>query len=182
MTTPVTDSLSCPFPPHVAVLGAAGLGQGVVSVCRAEGIVFTAIVRSRPERITDVPSGSRVTVVTSLADRGALTEAFSGASAVLTVLGLTSTSCNRSALLSASMLTVEGSMLAAGVDRIIVTNTVLALTTWEAREPGHALLFVDARFNGARSFRTTSGSRRPRRRCVFVASLDPGPSRSQLSG
>ena len=111
----------------MAVIGAAGgLGQGILSVCRAEGIGFTAIVRSRPERITDVPRGSRVAVVTSLADRAALTEAFSGADAVLTALGLTSTSDDRSALLSANMATVEESMLAAGVDRIIVINTLLA--------------------------------------------------------
>src|SRR5207344_3381575 len=77
-------------------------------------------------RITDVPSGSRVAVVRSLADRATLTEAFSGAGAVLAVLGLTSTSHDRSALLSANMATVEESMLAAGVDRIIVINTMLA--------------------------------------------------------
>ena len=127
MTTPATDSLSRSLPHHVAVIGAAGgLGQGILTVCRAEGIGFTAIVRSRPERITDVPSGSRVAVVKSLADRATLTEAFSGADAVLTVLGLTSTSHDRSALLSANMATVEESMLAAGVDRIIVINTMLA--------------------------------------------------------
>ena len=111
----------------MAVLGAAGgLGQGILSVCRAEGIGFTAIVRSRPERVTDVPGGSRVAVITSLADRAALTDAFSGAGAVLTALGLTSTSQDRSALLSANMATVEGSMLAAGVDRIVVINTLIA--------------------------------------------------------
>lgn len=127
MTTSATDSLSRPLPHHVAVIGAAGgLGQGIVSVCRTEGIGFTAIVRSRPERITDVPGASRVAVVTSLADRAALTEAFSGAGAVLTALGLTSTSDDRSALLSANMATVEESMLAAGVDRIMVINTLLA--------------------------------------------------------
>jgi hypothetical protein len=125
--TPAIDSLSRPLPHYVAVIGAAGgLGQGVLSVCRAEGIGFTAIVRSRPERITNVPGGSRVAVVTSLADRAALTDAFSGASAVLTALGLTSTSCDRSALLSANMATVEESMSAAGVDRIIVINTLIA--------------------------------------------------------
>ncbi len=123
----MTNNQSRPLPRHVAVVGAAGgLGQGVLSVCRAEGIGFTAIVRSRPERITDVPSGSRVAVVTSLADGAALTEAFTGAGAVLTVLGLTSTSSDRCALLSANMATVEESMLAAGVDRIIVINTLLA--------------------------------------------------------
>ncbi len=127
MTTPVTDSQSRPLPHHVAVVGAAGgLGQGILSVCRAEGIRFTAVVRSRPERITDVPGGSRVAVVKSLADRAALTDAFSGAGAVLTALGVTSTSNDRSALLSANMATVEESMSSAGVDRIIVINTLLA--------------------------------------------------------
>lgn len=127
MTSPATDSLSRPLPHHVAVIAAAGgLGQGILTVCRAEGIGFTAIVRSRPERITEVPGGSRVVVVGSLADRAALTEAFSGAGAVLAVLGLTSTSHDRSALLSANMSTVEESMLAARVDRIIVINTMLA--------------------------------------------------------
>ncbi len=125
--TSVADCLSPRFPHHVAVIGAAGgLGQGTLNVCREEGIGFTAIVRSRPERITDVPSGSRVTVVTSLADRATLTEAFSGADAVLAVLGLTSTSRDRSALLSANMAAVEESMSAAGVDRIVVINTMLA--------------------------------------------------------
>ena len=124
---PAIDNLSRPLPHHVAVIGAAGgLGQGILSVCRAEGIGFTAIVRSRPERITNVPGGSRVAVVTSLTDRAALTDAFSGAGAVLTALGLTSTSHGRSALLSANMATVEESMLTAGVDRIIVINTLIA--------------------------------------------------------
>ena len=64
---------SCPLPRHVAVIGAAGgLGQGILSVCRAENIAFTAVVRSRPERITDLPAGARVVVVTSLAERAAL--------------------------------------------------------------------------------------------------------------
>ncbi len=124
--TPVADILSRPLPHHVAVIGAAGgLGQGILRVCRAEGIGFTAIVRSRPERITDVPDGSRVTIVTSLADQEALTKAFSGADAVLTALGLTSASFDRSALLSRNTVTVEASMLAAGVDRFIVINTLL---------------------------------------------------------
>jgi uncharacterized protein YbjT (DUF2867 family) len=115
------------LPHRVAVLGAAGgLGQGIISVCKAEGVQFTAIVRSRPHRIIEVPSGSRVAVVTSLADRAALTEAFAGADAVLTAIGLTSTSADRSALLSANMATLEQSMLAAGVDRIVLINTLLA--------------------------------------------------------
>ena len=58
------------LPHHVAVIGAAGgLGQGILRICRAEGIAFTAIVRSRPERIVNVPPHSKVAVVTSLADR-----------------------------------------------------------------------------------------------------------------
>jgi len=126
MTSPPSDNPSRPLPHHVAVIGAAGgLGQGILSVCRAEGIGFTAIVRSRPERITDLPNDSRVVVVTSLADRTALTEAFSGVDAVLTATGLTSTSFGSSALLSVNMPTVEESMNAAGVDRIIVINTLL---------------------------------------------------------
>lgn len=113
-------------PRHVAVIGAAGgLGQGILAVRRAEGIGFTAIVRSRPERITNVPSGSRVAVVTSLADRPALTTAFAGADAVLTALGVTATSHDRSASLSANMDTVEQAMIDAGVDRIVVINTLL---------------------------------------------------------
>jgi nucleoside-diphosphate-sugar epimerase len=128
MTTSATDNPS--RPPqlhHVAVIGAAGgLGQGLLGLCREEGIGFTAIVRSRPERVTDVPLGSRVALVTSLADRAALTEAFAGADAVFTTLGVTSTSRDRSALLSANTETVEQAMLAAGVDRIIVINTLLS--------------------------------------------------------
>jgi putative NADH-flavin reductase len=127
MTAPANDILSRPLPHHVAVIGAAGgLGQGILSVCRTEGIEVTAIVRSRPERLTDVPSGSRVILVASLADRAALTHAFSDADAVLTAMGVTSTSRDRSALLSANMGTVEESMLAAGVDRIVMINTLLA--------------------------------------------------------
>ncbi|MCY2961703.1 MAG: NAD(P)H-binding protein [Planctomycetota bacterium] len=127
MTTSTTDAPSPRRPGHVAVLGAAGgLGQGVLRVCRKEGIGFTAIVRSRPERIADVPRGSRVTVVTSLADVRALEAAFVGADAVLTVLGVTATSSDRSALLSANMGPVEEAMSAAGVDRILVINTLIA--------------------------------------------------------
>jgi putative NADH-flavin reductase len=126
MTTPTGDNQSRPLPHHVAVIGAAGgLGQGILSVCRAGGISFTAIVRSRPERITEVPSGSRVAVVKSLADRRDLTDAFSGADAVLTALGVTATTREHSALLSANMAAIEESMLAAGVDRIITINTLL---------------------------------------------------------
>jgi putative NADH-flavin reductase len=123
----VTDMRSRPRLRHVAVVGAAGgLGQGILAVCRDEGIGFTAIVRSRPDRITNVPPGSRIAVVTSLADRPALTAAFAGADAVLTALGVTTTSQDRSASLSANMDTVEQAMLDARVDRIIVVNTLLA--------------------------------------------------------
>ena len=122
----VTDDKSRALPRHVAVIGAAGgLGQAILAVCRDERIGFTAIVRSRPERITNVPPGSRVAVVTSLADRSALTAAFTGADAVLTALGVTATSQDPSASLSANMDTVERAMLDAGVDRIVVVNTLL---------------------------------------------------------
>lgn len=126
--TPLSIKLSpTPLPRHVAVIGAAGgLGQGILSVCRSEDIGFTAIVRSRPERIADLPNGSRVAVVKSLADHDALTEAFSGADAVLTAIGLTSTSSDRSALLSMNMPIVEASMNAANVHRIILINTLLS--------------------------------------------------------
>jgi putative NADH-flavin reductase len=95
-------------------------------VCRAEGIDFTAIVRSRPERIAEVPGRSRVVVVESLADGTSLTKALSGADAVLTALGVTATTRDRTALLSANMGTVKESMIAAGVDRIIMINTLLS--------------------------------------------------------
>ena len=114
------------LPRHATVIGAAGgLGQGILSVCRAEGIAFTAVVRTQPERITNLPRGSRVAVVQSLADGAALADAFSGADAVLTALGVTATTHERQALLSANMPAVEASMLAARVDRIIVINTLL---------------------------------------------------------
>lgn len=125
--TLVSDQQPRHLPRHVAVIGAAGgLGQGILNQCRANGIGFTAIVRSRPERITDVPNNSRVAIVSSLDDRTALTDAFSGADAVLAVLGTTSTSFDRSALLSANMASVEASMSVAGVDRILIINTMVA--------------------------------------------------------
>jgi NAD(P)-dependent dehydrogenase (short-subunit alcohol dehydrogenase family) len=137
VTTPTPNSGFRVLPHHVAVIGAAGgLGQGILRVCRAEGIGFTAIVRSRPERITDVPRGSRVALVSSLADEAALTAAFSGAGAVLAALGVTSTSRDRSAVLSANMKTVENSMSAGGVDRVILINTLLAAA------PGRPASFV----------------------------------------
>lgn len=112
---------------HVAVLGAAGgLGLGLLGVCRAEGVGFTAIVRSRPERIGDVPVGSRVAVIDSLDDLNGMTEAFTGAEAVFVVIGTTSTSHDRTSLLSTNIETVERAMSAAGVDRILIINTMVA--------------------------------------------------------
>ena len=71
MITPVADIVSLPLPRHVAVIGAVGgLGQGILRVCRAERVGFTAIVRSRPKRITDVPDGSRVTVRAGVNSKG----------------------------------------------------------------------------------------------------------------
>jgi putative NADH-flavin reductase len=114
-------------PCRVAIIGAAGgLGQGILRVCRAEGIAFTAIVRSRPERIVDVPQGSQVDVVTSLADRDALARVFWGADTVLTALGVTQTSHERSTLLSENTAVVEAAMIDAGVDRIVMINTLLS--------------------------------------------------------
>jgi putative NADH-flavin reductase len=110
----------------VAVIGAAGgLGHGILRVCRSEGIAFTAIVRARPERIVDIPHGSRVAGVPSLADRAALTKAFSGAEVVLTALGVTPTSNEPAAMLSVNTTEVEAAMLAAGVKQIIIINTLL---------------------------------------------------------
>ncbi len=124
---PHNDGEPRALPRRVAIIGAAGgLGQGILSACRAKGVEFTAIVRSRPERIVNVPSGSRVAVVASLDDRAALTAAFSGADAVLTAMGVTPTSHDRSSLFSANVSAVRGSMLDAGVDRLIVINTLLA--------------------------------------------------------
>lgn len=126
MLNPTNHNHTPPRLSHVAVIGAAGgLGQGILTACREAGIDFTAIVRSRPERITNVPPGSRLAVVSSLADRSALIAAFARADAVLTALGVTATSQDRSATLSANMDTVEQAMLDAGVDRIVVINTLL---------------------------------------------------------
>lgn len=119
------------LPKSVAVIGAAGgLGQGILKVCRDHGIQFTAIVRSRPERIQDVPDGSRVEVVPSLADAVALTQAFRGAEVVLTATGVTATSQDYSALLSRNMGTLKLAMQESGVRRIVLMNTLLS------RQPG----------------------------------------------
>ena len=116
-----------PLPGHVAVIGAAGgLGQGILRACRMAGVRFTAVVRSRPERVAPAPAGSRVAVVPSLADADALADALFGVDAVLTATGVTATSRDPSALLSANMDAVEDAMLLAGADRIVLVNTLLA--------------------------------------------------------
>lgn len=61
----------------------------------------------------------------SLADEASLAEAFRGADAVLTAMGVTATSSDRGALLSANMATVEAATVTAGVDRIVVINTLV---------------------------------------------------------
>ncbi|GAB5402794.1 MAG: hypothetical protein Aurels2KO_10250 [Aureliella sp.] len=115
------------LPRSVAVIGAAGgLGQGILKACRDKGVHFTAIVRSRPERIQDIPEGSRVEVVSSLADTLALTGAFIGAEVVFIATGVTSTSQDESALLSRNMCTVKQAMQKSGVRRIVLMNTLLS--------------------------------------------------------
>jgi hypothetical protein len=119
------ESAAARFPRQVAVIGAAGgLGQGILRVCRTEGIAFTAVVRSRPERIADVPAGSRVAVVPSLADRAGLAAAFAGVDAVITAVGVTAASHDPSALLSANVASVAGAMEDAGVDRIVLISSI----------------------------------------------------------
>lgn len=121
------QSIQRPLPSHVTVLGAAGgLGQGILRVCREEGISFTAVVRSRPERISDIPKGSRVVIVKSLADKVALTNAFTGTDAVIAALGVTATSFENSALISKNTVAVEAAMMTAGVDRLLIVNSLLA--------------------------------------------------------
>lgn len=115
------------MPAKVAVIGAAGgLGQGILRVCRSAEVRFTAIVRSRPERITAIPEGSRVEVLSDLGDRARLADAFRDSDAVLTAMGVTRTSSDRTALLSKNLASVEAAMNSAGVDRILIINTLLA--------------------------------------------------------
>ena len=115
------------MPRHVAVIGAAGgLGRSILETCREENIPFTAIVRSRPERITNVPNGSRVAVVPSLSDCALLANAFIGADVVISAIGVTPSSNDRSALLSANTKHVVSSMKTAVVDRIVLINTILS--------------------------------------------------------
>jgi len=132
MNRPSADNLTRQMPRSVAIIGAAGgLGNGLIEVCRQEGISFTAIVRSRPERVRDVPVGSRVAVVTSLADQTQLTDAFRGADVVISAMGVTAATGDPSALHSANMAVIEASMVAAAVDRIIIINTVLSAAPGE---------------------------------------------------
>jgi uncharacterized protein YbjT (DUF2867 family) len=115
------------LPRHVAVLGAAGgLGQGILRVCMAESIAFTAIVRSRPERIGVIPPGSRVVVVPSLDDVASLSDAFHDADSIVTTLGVTSTSTDRSAFLSSNVASIEQAMHEAAVNRIVIISTLIA--------------------------------------------------------
>lgn len=117
---------------HVAVLGAAGgLGSAILDTCRRAGITFTAIVRSRPERIANVPDGSRAVVVPDLADRRVLAGALRGADALLTATGVTRTSQDRSALLSTNLESLEAAMNDAGVERIVIVNTLIAAAPGE---------------------------------------------------
>lgn len=140
MTTQSIFNTSRAMPRHVAIIGAAGgLGQSILSICREENISFTAIVRSRPERITNLPSGSRVAVVPSLSDSALLTEAFIGADVVITTMGVTSSSNNKSALLSANIHNVVASMKNASVDRIVIINTILA--AYPGKAPSWAIRF-----------------------------------------
>ncbi len=121
-----TNSLTT-LPRHVTVIGAAGgLGNAILEACRENGVGFTAVVRSRPERISNVPEGSRVVVVSSLADEASLSASFNGADAVLTAIGVTATSFDSNALLSRNMASVERAMLTSGVNRIVLMNTLLS--------------------------------------------------------
>lgn len=113
------------FPRHVAILGAAGgLGMGLVDVCREANVRFTAIVRSRPERIANIPLGSRVVVIDSLADAEKLVKAFSGVDAVISAVGVTATSNDSSAFLSKNLKGLASAMKTAKVDRLILINSL----------------------------------------------------------
>ncbi|KAI8894784.1 hypothetical protein BC833DRAFT_196810 [Globomyces pollinis-pini] len=113
------------YPRHVAIIGAAGgLGKGILQTCIEQNIQFTAIVRSRPERITNVPHGSKVVTVASLSDKIALTDAFKGTDAIVTATGATSSSSDETSLLSKNFKTLEESMVDAGVNRIVIVNSI----------------------------------------------------------
>jgi nucleoside-diphosphate-sugar epimerase len=140
MTTQPVFNTSRAMPRHVAIIGAAGgLGQSILSICREENISFTAIVRSRPERITNLLSGSRIAVVPSLSDCALLTDAFIGADVVITTMGVTPSSNDHSALLSANMTNIVASMKTACIERIVIINTILA--AYPGKAPSRAIRF-----------------------------------------
>lgn len=114
------------LPRHVAVIGAAGgLGQGVLQECIAANVSFTAIVRSRPERIQNVPKGSRVVVVSSLTDEAALQAALTGVDALLVVSGVTGSTIDEAALVSKNLGHVAKAMVSAGVRRVLLISTLI---------------------------------------------------------
>ncbi len=125
------------MPKHVAVIGAAGgLGQGVLSECIAANVSFTAIVRSGPERITKVPPGSRVAVVSSFHDESALREALEGVDALLIVSGVTAGTSDDKALLSKNLHNVRAAMNGAKIKRVLVINTLILA------EPGEPAAWI----------------------------------------
>lgn len=89
-------------------------------------IKFTAIVRGRPERIPQVPVGSRVVVVKDLADENALKDAFTGNQAIITATGPTATSNDSTSLLSKNMDSVSAAMKACSVSRLVIVNTIIS--------------------------------------------------------
>lgn len=134
---PTPTPTQMPLPKSVCVIGAAGgLGGGILAVCCSHNIPFTAVVRSRPERITDVPAGSRVVVVTSLADRAALADAFRGTEAVLSANGPTAASCDPSSFFSTNFAAIEGACHDASVTRLVIVNSIAA------KKPGGASSFM----------------------------------------
>ncbi|KAJ3237728.1 hypothetical protein HDU81_009111 [Chytriomyces hyalinus] len=111
---------------RVAIIGAAGgLGHAIVKHCQDNNIPFTAIVRSRPERIQLTRTTDRVAVVPSLSDKQLLQAAFEDCQSVITATGITSTSNDPSAFLSPNLDTIESAMLAANVTRIVIVNTLV---------------------------------------------------------
>lgn len=65
-------------------------------------------------------------VVSDLAETAALEAALVGSEAVLTAMGVTRTSSDRTALLSHNLDSLEAAMNRAGVDRLILINTLLS--------------------------------------------------------